>query len=177
MLVAAAATHEEVYADNNYTFGTTAPSLLYVEAAFRSLSTFGAKRVAVLRDKNEPMCFLDTVSAVSAGSPVELYGYYDLDPTAPDYQEHIRGVLVDLKENGVESVMGCSYLDLCIQVSAKDSNTQWEAARQTSYRLLYCYLFVEHSLSYHVYCHVMCIFMSCVLSCHAYCHVMWSSLL
>jgi hypothetical protein len=117
ILMASAASNEQVFASKNYTFGTTGPSLLYIEAAFRCLTTFQAKRVAVIRDKNEPMCFLDTVTAVSAESPVELYGYYDLDNTASDYEDQIYAILMDLNANGVESVMGCSYLDLCIHVS------------------------------------------------------------
>ena len=116
-MIASASANEMVYAGKNYTFGTLPPSLLYVQAAFRCLSRFNASRVAVLRDINDPMCLNDTVSAVSEQSSVELYGYYTLDQTAPDYEDQILAILSDLKANGVESVIGCSYRDLCIYVS------------------------------------------------------------
>ena len=116
-MIAAAAANENVYKGKNYTFGTLPPSLLYVEAAFNSLSTFNASRVAVIRDTNEPTCFSETVMEASSGSSVELYGYYSLDNSAPDYVDQILAILTDLKANDVESILGCSYLDLCIQVS------------------------------------------------------------
>lgn len=115
--MAGAAANTQVFFGKNYTYATTCPSLLYVRDAFRSLATFKAKRVAVIRDRDDPICLAEAVNAVSASSSVELYGYYDLDPTAVDYEEQIYDILVDLNANQVESVMGCSYLDLCIYVS------------------------------------------------------------
>lgn len=113
--MAGAASNENVYLGSNHTFGTTGPSRLYVESAFRSLSTFQARRVAVLRDNDEPMCMSDTVLEVSADSSVELYGYYELDPKSPEYEEQVEAILTELKAEGVDSVLGCSYEDLCIQ--------------------------------------------------------------
>jgi hypothetical protein len=117
ILVAAASANTKVYTPKNYLFGTLPPGSLYVVAAFRSLSTFNASRVAVLRDNNDPMCFESTVRAVDPLYPVNLYAYYSLDPKSPQYIENIRTILLDLKSNNVESLLGCSYMDLCIQVS------------------------------------------------------------
>jgi hypothetical protein len=83
------------------------------------LSNFAAPRVAFLRDTTEQICFEKEVRRVSELHPdVELYGYYELTPGAPGYDEDVRAILQDLKAQGVESVVGCSYLDLCIQVSS-----------------------------------------------------------
>lgn len=115
--MAGSAASERVFAGRNYTFSTTCPSTLYIESAFRSLQHFNTPRVAVIRDKNEPICPRNIVAEVSSQSPVELYGYYELDQDAADYKDQIRAILVDLQANGVESVLGCSYQHLCIHVS------------------------------------------------------------
>ena len=116
LLILPAAAYEEVYTGKNFTIGTTAPSFAYVEAGFQSLSNFEAKTVAVIRDRNEPICLEDIVLALNETYPVNLYGYYDLDPTDPDYEAQIESILLELKENGVESVLGCSYEKLCIHI-------------------------------------------------------------
>ena len=115
-LMAPAAAKVEVYSGKSYTFSTTAPSFVYVEAVFKSLCNFKAKRVAIIRDNNEPICHLDEVLAINSSHAVDLYGYYDVDPNDPDYEMNIRAILIDLKVNGVESVLGCSYVDLCILI-------------------------------------------------------------
>lgn len=117
LLMAGVATNTAVFEGKQYTFGTFPESFWYVTAAFRSLSHLEAPRVAFLRDDGDPTCKQEIVSEVSALYPeVILYGYYDLDPTAPEYLQNIRTILEDLKANDVEAVVGCSFLDLCIQV-------------------------------------------------------------
>jgi hypothetical protein len=117
LLMAGAAANENVFHGRNYTFSTTCPSSLYIQTAFRSLQQFNATRVAVIRDDDEPICIPSIVSDVSSTSPVTLYAQYTIDHNAPDYEDQIREILMDLQANGVESVLGCSYKDLCIHVS------------------------------------------------------------
>ena len=116
--MAGVATNNAVFKGKQYTFGTFPESFWYVTAAFRSLSHLQAPRVAWLRDHDDPTCVQEIVSEVSSLFPeVVLYGYYDLDPTSPEYVQNILTILEELKVNGVEAVVGCSFLDLCIQVS------------------------------------------------------------
>lgn len=106
-----------VFKNRPRTFGTLPPAYLYVEAAFRSLRNFQAPRVAVLRDVTEQICSEAEMRRVSQLHPdVQLYGFYHLDPASPLYITRVAEILGDLKANGVESVIGCSYIDLCIQV-------------------------------------------------------------
>ena len=117
LLMAGGSVNTAVYAGRNYTFGTLPPGYLYVDAAFRTLTNFAAPRVAVLRDVTDPICSEAEVARAAALHPeVLLHGYFELDPAAPDYQDQIRSILEDLKAQGVESLLGCSYMDLCIQV-------------------------------------------------------------
>lgn len=117
MLMAGGSVNTAVYSGRQYTFGTLPPGYLYVEAAFQALSTFQAPRVAVLRDTNEVICNEAEVRRVSQLYPdMQLFDVYEVDPTDILYKANIRSILLDLKANGVESVVGCSYLDLCIQV-------------------------------------------------------------
>lgn len=125
MLMAGAAANENVFRGRNYTFSTTCPSTLYIETVFRSLKQFSAPRVAVLRDIDEPICLPDIVTSVSATSPVEVYGQFEFDPEAIDYDEQILVVMQELQANGVESILGCSYEKLCINVSTLVNVTQF----------------------------------------------------
>ena len=120
ILMAGGSVNTAVYADRSYTFGTLPPGPLYVTAAFRTLTNLEVPRVAIIRDTTEPICFEDDVLHFSAQYPdVQLYGYYQVDPSSPDYSSNIRTILQDLQANNVESLVGCSYVDLCIEASAK----------------------------------------------------------
>ena len=107
-----------LFENNSHAYGTLPASNLYDQAAFRALSNFGASSIAIISDNDLPThCNNNSIQYSSELFNLELFSYYELDPTSSTYVDDIRSILLSLKENGVDSILGCSYIDLCIHVS------------------------------------------------------------
>ena len=116
ILMAPIGSAREIYTGKNFSFSTTASSISYMHAVFRLLFNVGAKTLTIIRDKNEPLCLWEDVLTVNSSYPVKLVEYHVVDPNDADYDDQIRDILFQSKDRGVESILGCSYHDLCIKI-------------------------------------------------------------
>jgi hypothetical protein len=109
------ATNESIYKGKTYAFGTLAPSAWYQEVPFYAFSKLGARTFALLADStytvSEPLSyeFADKYN-------IELFGHFRVNPSGGTYVEDIRAMVQLFKDNNVETVYLCSYLDLCVEV-------------------------------------------------------------
>jgi ABC-type branched-subunit amino acid transport system substrate-binding protein len=117
-LLATGAANTAVTQNRRSTFTTLPPNLEYLDSSFAALAAYGSKNVAVIRDEGYAACGAaqdSNSSAIKAG--LELYKHYDVDPSNPNYSSSISDIIAELKANGVETVMGCSYSTLCYEVN------------------------------------------------------------
>lgn len=105
-----------IFRNSNYLFGTLPGGVRYVSAVFELLDDLGAQTVAVFRDSNYPSCDDAAISGAEIITNVTVYDIYDLDVNSPLYKEQLLAILLQLKLNGVETVYGCSYSTMCIEV-------------------------------------------------------------
>jgi hypothetical protein len=116
-LLATEASNTAMFKNSRSSFTTLPPNLEYLDSSLAALAAYGSKTVAVLKDIDFGGCGTaqdSNTTALKYG--LELYKHYDLDPSSPYYSSTVSGILAELKEHGVETVMGCTYLGLCYEV-------------------------------------------------------------
>jgi ABC-type branched-subunit amino acid transport system substrate-binding protein len=117
-MIATSASNTLFFKDRASTFAALPPSLKYLDASFKALSSMGAKVVAVIRDTDYGACGSASASNVSATkNGMTLYRHYDVNPSSPSYAEDINRIIADLKNKSVETLVGCTYVPLCYHVS------------------------------------------------------------
>jgi ABC-type branched-subunit amino acid transport system substrate-binding protein len=113
----AAGTNTSAFKDRKSAFTTLPPNMAYFENSFAALVAYGAKTTAVIKDSDFAGCGTPQeshASAIKAG--ITLYKHYDVDSSSPYYYSIISSIIAELKEHGVETVMGCTYSRLCFAV-------------------------------------------------------------
>jgi ABC-type branched-subunit amino acid transport system substrate-binding protein len=116
-LLASAASSTAVVKNRRSTFTTLPPNVKYLDSSFAAFALYGSKTVAVIKDLGYGACGTaqdSNSSAIKAG--LKLYKHYDVDPSSPYYSSKVSAIIAELKEHGIETVMGCTYLGLCYEV-------------------------------------------------------------
>jgi hypothetical protein len=114
----AAGTNTAVFKDRRSTFTTLPPNLAYLENSFAALAAYGAKTTAVIKDTDFAGCGTpeeSNSSAINAG--LMLYKHFYVDPLSSNYSSSISSIIAELKKQKIETVMGCTYLGLCYEVT------------------------------------------------------------
>jgi hypothetical protein len=106
-----------VFQDTSYVYGLLPAAVTYSEGAFHAFHSFGAKTIAVITDDDVTVCNNESSIYYAQLYNLTLSGFYSLNKSQENYNETIRGILLDLKENNVETVFGCSFSTLCELVS------------------------------------------------------------
>lgn len=116
-LLATEASNTAMFQNSRTSFTTLPPNLEYLESSLAALAAYGSKTVAVLKDIDFGGCGTaqdSNTTALKYG--LSLYKHYDLDPASPYYSSSVSAIIAELNENGVETVMGCTYVGLCYEV-------------------------------------------------------------
>jgi ABC-type branched-subunit amino acid transport system substrate-binding protein len=116
-MIATAASNTAFFKNRASTFATLPPSMKYLDASFKALSSAGAKVVAVIKDTDYGACGSASASIESAkNNNMTLFKHYDVVPSSPTYADDVARIIADLKNSSVETLVGCTYLPLCYHV-------------------------------------------------------------
>ena len=134
-----------IFRDSNYLYGTLPGSVRYVRfvdlisfwrisflyyfiinywlfyfisAVFELLDELGAKTIAILRDSNYPSCDDTAISGAEIITNITVFEVYDLNINSPLYKEELSAILAKLKLNNIETIYGCSYSTMCLEVQS-----------------------------------------------------------
>jgi hypothetical protein len=116
-LLATGASNTAVFKNRRSSFTTLPPNIEFMDSSFAAFASYGSKTVAVIRDAGYAACGTaqnSNSSAIKAG--LTLYKHYDVDPSSPYYPSTIRSIIAELKDHGVETLLGCTYVALCYEV-------------------------------------------------------------
>jgi hypothetical protein len=119
-LILSSASTTSIFVNRTAAF-TLAPSNNgYLESSMGAFSANGAKSVAVLKDVGYGGCGDTPEDSVNIAKKynLTLHGFYMLDATSANYSALVREVVSDLMANKVETIVGCSYSELCYAVSS-----------------------------------------------------------
>lgn len=105
-----------LFRNSDYLFGTLPGGIRYISATFELLDQLGAQTIAILRDSNYPSCDDSTISGAKLTSNITVFNVYDLNVNSPLYKEELLLILAQLKSNGIETIYGCSYSTMCLEV-------------------------------------------------------------
>jgi ABC-type branched-subunit amino acid transport system substrate-binding protein len=119
LLISSAST-TSIFAGRQAAFTIATSNNGYLDSSMGAFSANGAKSVAVLKDSGYGGCG-DTPedSAIIAKKyNLTLHGFYLLDVSSSNYSAIVREVALDLMAHNVETIVGCSYSELCYAVSS-----------------------------------------------------------
>jgi hypothetical protein len=98
-------------------FSLLPPNIEYLDSSFGAFASKSANRTVVIKDADYVACNEADSIATSNKYNLNLYKFILVDPRSPNYAEIIRNVVKDLKDNNVDTVLGCTYSNLCYEVS------------------------------------------------------------
>ncbi len=113
-------------------FHTMLDGKKYAKSAFDLFNYHGARSIGIIVD----IAFVDqavnicgkngTLETAKLYPNITVFGYFELPPFnlngGADYIDSLTAILTAFKSNGVETVLGCSYQQLCVQVLLYISN-------------------------------------------------------
>jgi ABC-type branched-subunit amino acid transport system substrate-binding protein len=105
-----------VYPNLNYTLFTLPTDLSRMKSTFHSFVSYGAKNVSVITENDHDNCLYQNTLQAALVEGITLYSHHTLDKRSPTYLQDLTDILLDLKENQVEVVIGCSISALCTHV-------------------------------------------------------------
>lgn len=114
--MAPSAASTELFLDNPYMFGTLPPSAEYTHVAFKSLSELGARSIGIIVDMGHPLCNRTEAYQFSKVYNLEILSFQEISLDA-SYTSSLLNILQDFKDRHVETVLGCSYTQMCLEVS------------------------------------------------------------
>eukprot|EP00602_Paraphysomonas_sp_CaronLab_P005348 CAMPEP_0185017998 /NCGR_PEP_ID=MMETSP1103-20130426/842_1 /TAXON_ID=36769 /ORGANISM="Paraphysomonas bandaiensis, Strain Caron Lab Isolate" /LENGTH=1593 /DNA_ID=CAMNT_0027547641 /DNA_START=63 /DNA_END=4844 /DNA_ORIENTATION=- len=106
----------DMYREYELLYGTLPGDASYMSTAFCALKNFGAESVAVIRDTEYTSCMNSTALLNADDCGINISGVYDVDPQSPFYEQNVTAILEELKSQGIQSIYGCSYGPLCIEI-------------------------------------------------------------
>jgi hypothetical protein len=107
----------------NHTVYTIPSDLSRIKSTFHSFKSFGAKNISVITENDHDNCLYENVVKAALAEGISLYSHHTLDKNSPTYLQDITDILLDLKENDVDVVIGCSLASLCTHVSIHSLST------------------------------------------------------
>jgi hypothetical protein len=118
-LILSSASRTSIFAGRSAAFTVSPSNIAYLDSSMGAFSANGAKSVAVLKDSGYAGCgdTLEDSATIAKKHNLTLHGFYLLDVTSSNYSALVREVALDLMANNVETVVGCSYSELCYAVS------------------------------------------------------------
>jgi hypothetical protein len=119
-LIISSASTTSIFAGKTAALTIMASNNGYLDSSMGAFSANGARSVAVLKDSGYGGCGDTPEDSVTIAKKhnLTLHGYYLLDVTSSNYSALVREIALDLMANNVETVVGCSYMELCYAVSA-----------------------------------------------------------
>lgn len=115
-LLIAQASDTSIFAASDYAYSVLPPKNTYSETAFATFSGLGASSIAVIVESNMELCSLNSSYTFADTYNMTLFGYYAIDLSNASYSSSLRDILQSLKDNNVQTILGCSYYDLCVAV-------------------------------------------------------------
>lgn len=115
-LISSGAPLPGVFEQTNYAYGLLPAASTYSEGAFRAFHTLGAKNISVISDTDVSVCNNISSSLYASKYNLTLFKHYDVNITSSNYNQTIKSILQELKDNKVETVFGCSFSTLCEKV-------------------------------------------------------------
>jgi hypothetical protein len=107
-----------VFENTEYVYGLLPAASTYSEGAFHTFSVLGARSIAVISDYDVTVCNENSSILFANLYNLTLYGFYSVNSSEVSYNQTIKEILVELKDNNVETVFGCSFSTLCEVVSS-----------------------------------------------------------
>jgi ABC-type branched-subunit amino acid transport system substrate-binding protein len=101
----------------NHTVYTIPTDTKRMRSTFYSFVSFGAKNISVISENDHDNCQYENTVKAALAEGINLYSHHTLDNKSPTYLQDITNILLDLKENNVAVVIGCSLSSLCTHVS------------------------------------------------------------
>jgi ABC-type branched-subunit amino acid transport system substrate-binding protein len=105
----------------NYTIFTLPTDTSRMRSTFHSFVSFGAKNISVITESDHDNCLYENSVKAALAEGINLYSHHTLDKQSPTYLQDITDILLNLKENNVDVVIGCSISSLCTHVSHPSS--------------------------------------------------------
>lgn len=115
-VISAGSTVTSIYKNSQNLIGMLPSSYKYTQVAFQTLSEFGARSVAVMVDKDLPLCANSSSILYADMYNLTLFGHFSVDPSSLTYADDVSSILSLLKDSDVEAVLGCSLDALCAEV-------------------------------------------------------------
>jgi hypothetical protein len=116
-LLATSSSGTAVFKNRRSSFTTLPSNVAFLDGGFGAFAAYGSKTTAVIKDIGYGGCGTAQNSNSTAQKyGLKLYKHYDVDPSSPNYASTISSIIAELKEHGVETLMGCTYLGLCYEV-------------------------------------------------------------
>jgi branched-chain amino acid transport system substrate-binding protein len=109
------------YPNMNYTLYTLPTDLSRMKSTFHSFVSYGAKTVSVITENDHDNCLYENTLKAALVEGITLFSHHTLDKQSPTYLQDLTDILVDLQQNQVEVVIGCSIAALCTHVCVHTS--------------------------------------------------------
>lgn len=115
-LISSGAPLPGVFEQTKYAYGLLPAASTYSEGAFSAFHNLGAKNISVISDTEVSVCNNISSNIYATKYNMKLFKHYDVNITDPNFNETMKNILNELKENKVETVFGCSFSSLCEKV-------------------------------------------------------------
>lgn len=118
-LMATSASSTPIFQSRISSFSNLPSNIMFSDASMAAFRSFGANSTAVIKDVDISGCGNVSDSTKMANKyGLHLFGHFDVDPKSPTYESEVFTIISQLKANGIQTVMGCTFRSLCFLVSA-----------------------------------------------------------
>jgi hypothetical protein len=114
--VAPGAAVTDIFLNQPQLFGTLPRSPLYSEIAFKTFSSLGAHSIGVISDLDHPLCNQTIAQELSLKYNITLAAYKTMVLDSTTYGSSLKDILVEFQNKGIETILGCTYTTMCLQV-------------------------------------------------------------
>lgn len=105
------------YKTLNSTLFTLPTDTSRMKSGFHSFATFGAKNISIITENDHDNCLYQNALLAAESEGITLFSHHTLNTKSSTYQQDLTDILIMLKENNVDVVIGCSISSLCKYVS------------------------------------------------------------
>jgi ABC-type branched-subunit amino acid transport system substrate-binding protein len=118
-LMSTAASGTSVFQNRASSFTNLPSNVMYTDAAMAAFKSLGASSTVVIKDVDISACGNSSDSKkVAEKYGLNLYGHFNVNPKSSTYASDVATIISQLKANGIETVIGCTFQTLCYLVSA-----------------------------------------------------------
>jgi hypothetical protein len=118
-LMSTSASNTAIYLNRASSFSNLPSNVMFSDASMAAFKSFGAKSTAVIKDIDISSCGNSSdTEKIAKKYGLHFYGHFDVNPKSPTYETEVASIISQLKANGVETVIGCTFQTLCFLVSA-----------------------------------------------------------